>query len=112
MFLKINKNTFFQPRLEKWSQRERIAPFPVKTWMDLLQDLQEPDRNVGVGEEDEEEPENSSSDAPDAAAVLLQAEVGQCVHEVNIPRKLQNCSACDVYVNIINKVPFFLFLGI
>lgn len=48
--------------------------------MDLLQDLQEPDRNVGAGEgeEEEEEPGNASSDASEAAALLLQTEVGQC----------------------------------
>lgn len=73
----------FQPIIEKWSQQERIAPFPVKTWMDLLQDLEEPDRNVGAGDgdEEEEEPGNATSDASEAAAVLLQTEVGQC--EVN-----------------------------
>lgn len=82
------------PKQEKWSQQERIAPFPVKTWMDLLQDLQEPDRSVGAVEEDEEEPENSPSDASEASAVLLQAEVGQCVFEV-----ISNKAAGDAPIN-------------
>ncbi|KAE8738160.1 hypothetical protein FOCC_FOCC016358 [Frankliniella occidentalis] len=70
------------PRLAKWTQQERIAPFPVKTWSDLLQDLQDPDRSGGAGEEEDEELENLSSDAAEVAAMLLQSEAGNPSQDV------------------------------
>lgn len=71
------------PSLEKCSQRERIASFPVKTWTDLLEDLQDPNRSAGAGEEEEEESDNTPLDSVEAAAVVLHSEVGNCHDEVS-----------------------------
>lgn len=68
--------------MANYTQRERIAPFPVKTWSDLLEDLQDHDRSVGAVDEDEEEAENTS-DPSEALSILQPSEVGDSVQEVN-----------------------------
>ena len=64
-----------------------IAPFPVKTWTDLLEDLQDPDRSGGAGEEDEEEVENTPlNNAAEAAAMLIHTESVKRGPEVSVNR--------------------------
>lgn len=76
---------FIQPLLKTQTQQERIAPFPVKTWTDLLEDLEDPDRSGGAGDEEEEEVENTTlNDAAEAAAKLLHYESNKPKPEVSM----------------------------
>ena len=76
--------------ISKQSQKERIAPYPVKTWCDLLQDLDEPERGGG-----EDEDEVASPGAPADGAHLNDADHnGGCGdHDVNMATPIHSSGA-------------------